>query len=135
MESQDDERRVLKGFGGILRGTQVLYERSDEGEFHVIGSPQDLHLDRVAGRLLSVLSNDWKTQAEVTQELDAPVPSGEQIRKALSTFLDEGEVERDPKDRRPGSTLVATVRVISNAPLPLGWMWCACEHFLFENPV
>ena len=104
---QPDNRRKIKGHGRIFGVQELLYERSDDGIFLLLGDPGQLKLGPLLEKLKGTLTAAFLSTREILDAMPDPRASVDQVTKALITLAEDGVVERLPaiKDgNRPGVT-------------------------------
>lgn len=102
-----DRRRIVKGSARVFTIPKLMYEKTPEGKFIVLGDPDELAIEEVRDRLLENLTGDWVTTGKARELIGKPEPSHEQVRQALDHLVSEHLIERDPppsEGSRPGKT-------------------------------
>lgn len=103
-QAPSSSKRILNGLGRRISIPEVLFERSDDGSYSVLGSPNEVALEEVMGRVFEVLTDDWQKAREITEALGDPQPSREQVRRALGALVKKNLAERDPAEDRQRAT-------------------------------
>lgn len=111
-------RRRVRGWGRILSVEELIYERTIDGAFTVLGAPSAVARARVKECCLELMTNNWQTARQIRDALPEPKPSEEQVRLALHELYDKGLIERDPQEPKPGKTYRYR-RSTLQPPLPL----------------
>ena len=104
---QPTNRRKLHGVGRILNVPELLYERSDDGTFSLLGDADQLASKTIATHLEQVLTGKFQATSELRLALAAPQPSTDQVSKVLREMAEEKSVERLPplsEGNKPGAT-------------------------------
>lgn len=99
-----DSRRRVRGWGRIFQIEDVIIEMGEDGQIRPLGAPSQVELENVKSRVLAVLTDEFAKLRSIYELLGEPQPSMGIIREALNALIDEGLVERDPKDDRRGAT-------------------------------
>jgi hypothetical protein len=89
-------RRLIRPYCRLISPGEVLYERSPDGTFRLLGAPDAVSLDETKERVLEALNGDWMTTKDVHAALGETAPSDEQVRLALKALAAEDKTERDP---------------------------------------
>ena len=92
---QPARRRVVP-HGRIVSSPEFLYEMDRSGVFTQLGNPEDLELNEVMTRIQALLDSGWMKTKEISDSLDNPKPSDEQLRRALNGLAASGILQRDP---------------------------------------
>jgi len=94
----EGNRRLLRGWGRLVEPPTVIIEMAEDGALRILGSPQEVALGEVKGKVLGVLeeAEGWLTTKEVREAMPIPKPSDDQLRKALMELARKGLVERAP---------------------------------------
>jgi hypothetical protein len=95
---EEGNRRLLRGWGRLVEPPTVIIEMAEDGALRVLGSPQDVALEEVKGKVLGALqeAEGWLKTKEVREALPTPRPSDDQVRRALLELARKGLVERAP---------------------------------------
>ena len=94
---RNDHQRMLRGWGRVITIPELIYEqRKEDNSMFAVGSPTEVKLDTVKDRLVVVLGGKWAATADLRNRLSGPLPSPNQLTKALEALSGEGSVERDP---------------------------------------
>ena len=97
-------RRRIRGWGRILSVEELIYERAGDGAFTALGAPGAVARGRVKECCTELMTDKWQTARQIRDALPEPKPSEEQVRLALNELYDDGLVERDPQEPKPGKT-------------------------------
>ena len=93
---QPTNRRKLHGQGRILNVPELLYERSDDGTFSLLGHADQLESQTIATHLNRVLTENFQATKDLRLAPSAPQPSTDQVSKVLRKMAEEKSVERLP---------------------------------------
>ena len=95
---EEGNRRLLRGWGRLVEPPTVIIEMAEDGALRILGSPQDVALEEVKGKVLGALQEveGWLKTKEVREALPTPRPSDDQVRRALLELARKGLVERAP---------------------------------------
>jgi hypothetical protein len=99
-------RRKVTGLARLVDMPEFIYEMTDEG-MKYIGETADADLDALKVRLFGVTpigTKEWATKRELIEAAGEPTPSPTQADSALGLLVEAGEVEREPKETKPGAT-------------------------------
>ena len=102
-----DRKRIVRGSARVFAVPTLMYEMTKDGEFTVLGNPDELAIEEVRDRLLENLTGDWVVTGKAREMIGKPEPSHEQVRQALDHLATENLIERDPpmsEGSRPGKT-------------------------------
>ena len=102
-----DRKRIIRGSARVFEVPTLMYEMTKEGEFVVLGNPDELAIEEVRDRLLENLTNNWVTTSKARELIGKPEPSNEQVRQALEHLAFQTITARDPptsEGSRPGKT-------------------------------
>ncbi len=61
-----------------------------------LGDPASPQLADAVGRVRGVVGDEWEKTAEIRDALGEPLPAPRQVRYALATLAERGEIKRDP---------------------------------------
>jgi hypothetical protein len=94
--NQAKNRRVLRSYARLIESRESVYERTESGNFQMLGDPRSVSLDQVAARILPLLTDELHSTKVVHGLLDDPQPSYEQVRLALDKLARLNQVRREP---------------------------------------
>jgi len=89
-------RRIIRGYGRIVAVPELCYEMAEDGTLVPLGDPEELALEQVKERALSLLTEEWQSLRDIMSGMGDPKPAEDQVRRALNALVEEGKAERDP---------------------------------------
>jgi hypothetical protein len=95
-DDKSPKRRIIRGYGRIVTVPDLCYEMAEDGTLVPLGDPEELALEQVKERALSLLTEDWQSLRDIMSGMGDPKPSEDQVRRALNDLVEEGKAERDP---------------------------------------
>ncbi|MGH2775631.1 MAG: AAA family ATPase [Actinomycetota bacterium] len=95
-----EKRRKLKCTGRLLMPEDLLYEMRDDESLAALGSPSLVEAVSVRRRVLDVLADEPATLASIRDDLGDPPPGRENVRKALSFLVNEGDAKLTGEGKR-----------------------------------
>jgi hypothetical protein len=95
-DDKSPKRRIIRGYGRIVAVPELCYEMAEDGTLVPLGDPEELALEQVKERALSLLTEEWQSLKDIMSAMGEPRPSEEQVRRALNDLVEEGRADRDP---------------------------------------
>jgi hypothetical protein len=95
-DDKSPKRRIIRGYGRIVTVPDLCYEMGEDGTLVPLGDPEELALEQVKERALSLLTEEWQSLRDIMSGMGDPKPSEDQVRRALNALVEEGKAERDP---------------------------------------
>jgi hypothetical protein len=95
-DDKSPRRRIIRGYGRIVTVPDLCYEMGEDGTLVPLGDPEELALEQVKDRALSLLTEEWQSLRDIMSGMGDPKPSEDQVRRALNALVEEGKAERDP---------------------------------------
>lgn len=89
-------RRRIDGLGRVIEIPSIVYELNEDGVIEVLGNPTQLELKEVKQRVFSAVIEEWQKTKEIRSSMENPMPSPEQIRRALISLAEERSILREP---------------------------------------
>jgi hypothetical protein len=93
---EDSSRRLLRGWGRVIEIPRLLFERLPDRTMIALGSPTEHELNQIVERAWGALGDEWQTTKDLRDRIAGPVPSDNQLLKALNILANDGRAERNP---------------------------------------
>ncbi len=117
----NSRRRLLKGWGRVIEIPELTYELREDNTMVALGSPTEVTLGAVKDRVLPILGDELEKTRDIKSNMGDPVPSDDQMVRALEALANEGKAERDPPmsaGKRSGVTYRWRKNLTSDDPPP-----------------